>query len=104
MLLYNWLKQTVEHNHDLPVLLLICLYRLLCMWCDWYRLTIRDVCRTKAAGLQNFKTFVDAGWFLDVPNFSGTAANLFTFKTLAQTLQVTYAAEFDKCAPPYHSE
>ena len=41
---------------------------------------------------------MDAGWFLDIPNYAGSGANIFTFNNLAHTLQATYSATFDTCA------
>ena len=42
---------------------------------------------------------MDAGWFLDIPNYAGTG---FTFTMLAQLLKTTYGATYDKCDLPLH--
>ena len=53
--------------------------------------------RREAPGLQRYKVFVDAGWFLDVPNYSQRADN-FTFRTCAQSLLRNWNASYDRYA------
>ncbi|KAK9807851.1 hypothetical protein WJX72_011324 [[Myrmecia] bisecta] len=56
---------------------------------------IHDIVAPRAHGIQRFKAFIDAGWFLDVPNYSGNPG-AFSFRKCAQSLVTNYNASFDR--------
>ena len=69
--------------------LVLVLYLLLIPWPESQGI----VSRPHTPQLQTFKAFVDAGWFLDAPNYLGSG---FTFTMLSQLLKTSYGATYDK--------
>lgn len=51
-------------------------------------------CRKVARSLKSYKVLVDSGWFLDIPNFSGSGG--FTFQNAAKNLKKYWNASYDR--------
>jgi hypothetical protein len=56
-------------------------------------------CRQQAPALANYRLFVDAGWFLDIPPYVNRSDGM-TFRGCAIALADVFNATFDRCARP----
>jgi hypothetical protein len=52
-------------------------------------------CRAKAPDLEEYKAFIDAGWFLDIAPYASRTDG-FTFQAAARALAGTFNASFDR--------
>lgn len=53
-------------------------------------------CRARAPELEEYKAFIDAGWFLDIAPYASRSDG-FTFQTAARALAGIFNASFDRC-------